>query len=113
MSTRTTTAALGAALLLALTACGTEPDSPADPTKLDNAASLACDDFAHGIKAALTTTARIDLANKVNKWAQDSSTNGIATGGKLLANSVEAAPNSWQTSSDLFAQACLDAGWDA
>ncbi|WP_282686316.1 MULTISPECIES: hypothetical protein [unclassified Streptomyces] len=113
MRTRTTTAALITASLLALTACGSEPDGPADPKKLDDAASLACDDFATGIKAALTTTARVDLANKVNKWAQDSNTNGIATGGKLLANSAEADPGTWQTSSDLFAQSCLDAGWDA
>ncbi|MFF5891192.1 hypothetical protein ACFY72_20775 [Streptomyces globisporus] len=114
MRTRTTTAALiTAGLLLTLTGCSSEPDGPADPKKLDDAASLACDDFATGFKAALTTTARIDLANKVNKWAQDSATNGIATGGKLLANSAEADPGTWQTSSDLFAQSCLDAGWDA
>ncbi|MFJ9573584.1 hypothetical protein [Streptomyces bacillaris] len=113
MRTRTTITTALAAALLTLTGCSSEPEGPADPTKLDDAASLACDDFAHGIKAALTTTARVDLANKVNKWAQDSTTNGIATGGKLLANSSEADPATWQTSSDLFAQACLDAGWDA
>ena len=113
MRTITATLTATAAVLLALTGCSSEPDGPADPAKLDDAASLACDDFAHNIKAALTTTARIDLANKVNKWAQDSTTTGIATGGKLLANSAEADPSTWQTSSDLFAKACLDAGWDA
>ncbi|MFD4000858.1 hypothetical protein [Streptomyces rubiginosohelvolus] len=114
MRTRTTTAALLAAtLLLALTACSSSDPGPADPKKLDDAASLACDDFANGFKSALTTSARVDLANKVNKWAQDSITNGIATGGKLLATGSESGPDAWQTSADLFAQSCLDAGWDA
>ncbi|MFD6587277.1 hypothetical protein ACFWED_10390 [Streptomyces anulatus] len=113
MRTRTTITLASAALLLTLTGCNSSDPGPADPKKLDDAASLACEDFARGFKSALTTSARVDLVNKVNKWAQDSITAGIATGGKLLANSAEADAATWQTSSDLFAQSCLDAGWDA
>ncbi|MFF9282545.1 hypothetical protein [Streptomyces griseosporeus] len=66
-------------------ACNSSSDKPADPTKLDAAASLACDDFAHDYKAADTRQERLDLAHEVNKWAPDSKTNGIADGGKVLA----------------------------
>ncbi|HZX38115.1 MAG TPA: hypothetical protein VFF37_07255, partial [Streptomyces sp.] len=73
---RTRIIAAAAAALLALTACSSSSDEQADPTKLDDSAKLACDDFATGYKAAQTTSARVDLANKVNKWAQSSATNG-------------------------------------
>lgn len=112
MRTRTTTAALGTALLLALTGCSSDSEpKPTDPTKLDDAASLACDDFATGYKAAQTSTARVELANKVNKWAQSSATNGIADNGKALARGSEGSPTAWQMGADSFAQTCLDAGW--
>ncbi|MET9583645.1 hypothetical protein ABZY10_11095 [Streptomyces sp. NPDC006539] len=107
------TAAIAAGLLLAtLTACGSSgDDKPTDPKKLDDAASLACDDFASGYKGALTSTARVDLANKVNKWAQDSGTNGIADNGKALARGSEGSATAWKLGADAFAQSCLDAGW--
>ncbi|MFD7204370.1 hypothetical protein [Streptomyces sp. NPDC059893] len=111
---RTATAAglLGAAL--ALTACsGTADNKPTDPKKLDDAASLACDDFAHGYKAAQTQSARIDLANKVNKWAQQSITNNIADNATALARGSEASAGAWKIGADAFAQSCLDAGWKA
>ncbi|MFK0124899.1 hypothetical protein ACIQSP_16480 [Streptomyces nigra] len=109
---RTITAAAIAAL--ALTACSAgSDDKPADPSKLDDAASFACDDFANGYKAAQTQQARIDLANKVNKWAQQSGTNGIADNAKVLARGSEASAGAWQIGADSFAQACLDAGWKA
>jgi hypothetical protein len=102
-----------AALACALTACSSSStsDKPADPTKLDDAASLACDDFATGYKRAQTQSARVDLANKVNKWAQSSSTNGIADNAKALARGSEASAGAWQLGADAFAQSCLDAGW--
>lgn len=109
MRTRLTAAAITAAALLALTSCSS--DEPADPKKLDNAATLACDDFASGYKGALTSTARVDLANKVNKWAQDSATNGIADNGKALARGSEGSATAWKMGADAFAQSCLDAGW--
>jgi hypothetical protein len=98
---------------LALTACGSSntSDKSADPKKLDDAASLACDDFATGYKAAQTSSARIDLANKVNKWAQQSATNGIADNATALARRSEASASAWQIGADAFAQSCLDAGW--
>jgi len=100
---------------LALTACSSssDGDKPADPTKLDDAASFACDDFAEGYKAAQTTSARVDLANKVNKWAQDSATNGIAEGATILARGSDGGASAWQLAADTFAQSCLDAGWKA
>lgn len=111
MNRRATAAALCAAALLALTACSSESDEPADPKKLDNSASLACDDFATGYKAAQTRDARVDLANKVNKWAQSSVTNGIADNATVLARASEGSSSAWQIGADSFAQACLDAGW--
>lgn len=83
----------------------------ADHSKLDDAASLACDDFAHGYKAAQTQQARIDLANKVNKWAQQSETDGIADNAIALARGSEASASAWQLGADAFAKSCLDAGW--
>ncbi|MFC8491792.1 hypothetical protein ACFUJU_13515 [Streptomyces sp. NPDC057235] len=110
MRTRHTTT-LAVALLLGLTACGSTDDKPADPTKLDASASLACDDFASDYKAAQTKQARIDLANKVNKWAQSSITNGIADNARALARGADASPGAWQIGADAFAKSCLDAGW--
>ncbi|WP_042170118.1 hypothetical protein [Streptomyces sp. NBRC 110035] len=83
----------------------------ADHGKLDDAASLACYDFAYGYKAAQTQSARIDLANKVNKWAQQSRTEGIADNATVLARGSEGSPGAWQIGADMFAQTCLDAGW--
>jgi hypothetical protein len=109
---RHTATALLLAALATLTACTSSgSDKPADPKRLDNAASLACDDFAHGYKGAQTTSARIDLANKVNKWAQSSATNGIADNATALARGSEASAGAWQIGADAFAQSCLDAGW--
>lgn len=87
-------------------------DKPANPKKLDDAASLACEDFARGYKAAQTQQARIDLADKVNKWAQKSSTDGIADNAIVLARGSEGSAGAWQIGADTFAQTCLDAGWD-
>lgn len=85
----------------------------ADHSKLDDAAKLACDDFAHGYKAAQTQQARIDLADKVNKWASQSTTDGIADNAVALARGSEASAGAWQLGADSFAQSCLDAGWEA
>ncbi|MEU9640932.1 hypothetical protein [Streptomyces sp. NPDC048188] len=86
---------------------------PADHSKLDDAGKLACDDFAHGYKAAQTRQARVDLADKVNKWAQQSTTDGIADNAVALARGSEASAGAWKLGADSFAQSCLDAGWKA
>lgn len=86
---------------------------PADHSQLDDAAKLACDDFAHGYKAAQTRQARVDLADKVNKWASQSTTDGIADNAVALARGSEASAGAWQLGADSFAQSCLDAGWEA
>ncbi|WP_405724470.1 hypothetical protein OG885_00870 [Streptomyces sp. NBC_00028] len=99
---------------LALTACRSRSDEErADPSKLDDAASLACDDFANSYKAAHTTDARVDLANKVNEWAQSSKTKGIAEGATILTRGSDGGENAWQLATYTFAQSCLDAGWKA
>ncbi|MFI8300004.1 hypothetical protein ACIGCZ_29170 [Streptomyces nigra] len=106
--------ATAAVLACTLAACSAPADDkPTDPTKLDDAASLACDDFARGYKAAQTQQARVDLADKVNKWAQQSGTKGIADNATVLARGSEASAGAWQIGADAFAQACLDAGWKA
>jgi ABC-type oligopeptide transport system substrate-binding subunit len=106
------TAAAVAITALALAACSSNDSSkPADPTKLDDAASFACDDFATGYKGAQTQQARVDLANKVNEWAQKSATNGIADKATVLARGSEGSASAWQIGADAFAQSCLDAGW--
>lgn len=112
MRIRTTT--IAALLIATLTACGSSDDpKPADTTKLDNAGQLACDDFAKDYDGAQTDQDRIDLANKVNKWAQDSGTDRIAKNAAALERGSEAGPEAWQMGADAFAQACLDAGWKA
>lgn len=113
MSTKHTVATALTIAALALTACTSSSHEPTDPTKLDDAAKLACDGFAHGYKAAQTQQARIDLAEKVNEWAQQSNTNGIADNATVLARGAEGSPGAWQIGADTFAQTCLDAGWKA
>lgn len=82
-----------------------------DPARLDAAAKLACEDYLSGYAAAQTRQARVDLANKVNKWSSKSVTNGIAEGGKALGRSAEAADQVWALAGDTFASACIAAGW--
>jgi hypothetical protein len=96
---------------LALAGCGGGPAEASDPTKLDDAAKLACDDFAHGYASAQTHSARVALANKVNKWAPSSDTNRIADMGAALGRGADGTPAAWKIAADAFATACLDAGW--
>ncbi|MFJ5638663.1 hypothetical protein [Streptomyces sp. NPDC093223] len=108
----------------ALTACTTNDQSETnskpkatekktDPSKLDDAGKLACDDFAHGYQSAATQSDRVDLAHKVNKWAPSSHTDRIADTGHVLANGATGSSGAWKLAADTFAQACLDAGWKA
>ncbi|NJP74563.1 hypothetical protein [Streptomyces sp. C1-2] len=83
----------------------------AKPNRLDDAGQLACTDFARGYKAAQTQHARIELADKVNEWAQQSDTDGIADNAVVLARGSEGSAGAWQIGADSFAQSCLDAGW--
>lgn len=97
---------------------GDKPDTSAGATaaaapKLDDAGKLACDDFAKGYKAAQTKTARVDLANKVNKWASKSTTDRIANMGAALGRGADGNADGWTMAADAFAIACTDAGWTA
>ncbi|MFI9830918.1 hypothetical protein ACIHIX_24915 [Streptomyces sp. NPDC051913] len=99
---------------LALTACGSRSDGVrANSNKLDDAALRACDVFANSYKAAQTTDARVDLADKVNEWAQSSKTNGIAEGATILARGSDGGENAWELAAYTFSQSCLDVGWKA
>lgn len=91
----------------------TKASKPADKSKLDTEGNLACDDFAGDYESAQTQQARINLADKVNKWAPKSGTDRIAYSAKVLANGAEGSDGAWQIAADTFAQACLDAGWKA
>lgn len=82
-----------------------------DPTRLDAAAKLACEDLIAGFAGAQTRQARVNLADKVNKWASKSITDGIAEGGKALGRSAEAADQVWTLAGDTFAAVCIRAGW--
>lgn len=103
------------AALFALAGCGSSSEEPAstDPAKLDEAATFACTDFAEGYKAATTKDARLDLANKVNKWAKTSKSEGIATSGEALAGGANSGTEAWTLGADTFAQTCIDRGWTA
>ncbi|MFE7073791.1 hypothetical protein ACFU96_27260 [Streptomyces sp. NPDC057620] len=109
---------------LALTACQPTEDtgssdtkptkaSKPDPTKLDEAGEFACDDFAADYKGAQTEQARLNLADKVNKWAPKSGTDRIADTAVVLARAADGSDGSWQIAADTFATACLDADWKA
>lgn len=112
MRIRTTAAAIIAALALTLTACGSSDDSK--PTgNLDQSGQQACDDFAHGYKTAETRSARIKLADTVNASAKKSTVDRIPDMGKALTRSADSNNEAWKIGADAFAQACLDAGWEA
>lgn len=103
------------ALVGTLAGCGggSEGEKPVDPAKVDDAAIFACTDFAKGYKSATTKAARLDLANKVNKWAKTSKTTGIADMGEAMARGANSGDEAWQLGADAFAQTCLDRGWNA
>lgn len=106
-------ATFAVAVALTLTGCGgaQKTDKPADPTRADDAASLACEDFIKGHPQTTVTPAdRAALARKTNRWAQTSRTNGIAAGGRMLANAAGGNDAAWRLASDAFSRACLDSG---
>ena len=81
--------------------------------ELDEAGVFACTDFAKGYKAAQTKDARVELANKVNKWAASSKTDRIAELGAALGRAADSTPEEWTLAADTFAARCMDAGWNA
>ncbi|NIL56709.1 hypothetical protein [Salinispora arenicola] len=89
------------------------PQTPTDPSKLDEAGNFACTDFAKGYKAAQTRQARADLADTVNKWASSSGTDRIADAASKLGRTAESSTDAWTLAADSFAVACTDAGWSA
>lgn len=108
------TVVMAAGLLLGGAACGGgSSEGTADPSKLDDAGKFACDDFANGYKSAVTRDARVELANKVAKWAPKSGTDRIAPMSEALGRGADGSAGAWKTAADAFAQACVDAGWKA
>ena len=112
MKARHVLVAAVAAAALAGCSGGASADQPA-PGELDDAAIYACTDFAKGYKAAVTRSARLDLSNKVNKWARTSRTDRIADMGQVLGRGANGSDEAWQLGADAFAKTCTDAGWDA
>ena len=102
-------AVIACAVALSLSGCGTGEETT-DPTKLDSAGKFACEDFANGYKSAVTQQARVELANKVAKWAPSSHTNRIADMSEALGRAADGSPEAWRIAADAFAQACLDGG---
>ncbi|CAG7634123.1 hypothetical protein [Actinacidiphila bryophytorum] len=102
-----------AAALLALTACSSGGDDakPTDPTRLDAPARQACDDLAHGLASAKTTSEQQALYKKVDTSARKSHTNGIASESKSLGDGVAGDTAYWQTHTDALTRACVQAGW--
>lgn len=96
--------------VVALAGCGGEAES-SDPTRLDKAGKFACQDFADGYRSAVTRDARVELANKVAKWAPKSQTNRIADMSEALGRAADGSPGAWKVAADGFAQACIDGGW--
>lgn len=102
------------ALVVGLAGCGGGAEAePADPSKLDKAGRFACEDFAKGYKAAVTSSARVELANTVAEWGTRSNTNRIADMSRALGNAADGSAGAWKLAADAFAQACIDGGFEA
>lgn len=110
---------LAAVTLLTLAGCGipaptttatTNAAASSPAVQLDREGRWACQDFASGVRQAVTPEQRGHLAAKVLKWAPSSQTPGIATGAAVLGRSWDR-DATWQLASDTFAGACLAAGF--
>ncbi|WP_127499021.1 hypothetical protein [Actinoplanes solisilvae] len=99
----------------ALAGCtGSDPVAVADPAaRLDESGTFACTDFAAGYQEATAKSARVDLADKVNKWARTSTSKGIKSGGEKLAKGANGGDEAWTVSADAFSAQCLALGWTA
>lgn len=91
----------------------TPTPAPAAAVELDDAARLACNDFAAGYPLADSTAERAELARKVNGWARSSRTERITDLGADLARVADGSTGAWRLAADGFAARCVEAGWKA
>ncbi|MEV6597219.1 hypothetical protein AB0M36_10195 [Actinoplanes sp. NPDC051346] len=85
----------------------------AGPGRLDDAADRACTTFAEGFDDAATRTARLSLADEVNKWSTGSENERIADRAVAMGRSANESDAEWKSGATALTQACRDAGWDA
>jgi hypothetical protein len=81
------------------------------PEKIDQPAARACADFTDGYQRARTKTARLALADKVNKSSAVSENNQIADRALAVGRSADDGNAQWKQDGDALAKACKDAGW--
>lgn len=102
-----------AAIVLSIAACGSSmPIDKAKDNGMTDSQALACDDFARGFKevSADDTQGKVELARKVNKYAQQSG-DVLKEAGDVLARSATGSAQAWQMGGDYFAGRCIELGW--
>lgn len=85
----------------------------AGPGRLDDAAAKACTAFADGYADADTKTARLRLADEVDKFSAGSDNEQIADRAAEMGRSANDATAEWKADAAQFTRACRDAGWTA
>ncbi|MFI7603222.1 hypothetical protein [Actinoplanes sp. NPDC049681] len=85
----------------------------AGPGRLDDGAAKACTAFADGYGDADTKTARLRLADEVNKFSAGSDNERIADRAAAVGRSANDATAEWKANAAEFTRACREAGWTA
>lgn len=108
MKTKAAVAGVLAAVAL-LAGCTTEKSdlTKAQEAGMTDAQALSCQELQKGYRYALDPQAQLELARKVNRWAQNDE--DLRIPGQRLAQAA-GTPN-WVFTSNNFAQECLDLGW--
>ncbi|MEV4636395.1 hypothetical protein AB0J80_03490 [Actinoplanes sp. NPDC049548] len=83
----------------------------AGPGRLDDPAAKACTTFADGYADADTKTARLRLADEVNKFSAGSENERIADRAAAVGRSANEATAKWKADAAELARACREAGW--
>lgn len=104
-------ATIAAVAVLGLAGCATSARDQAVQNGMSTTASLACEDFASGYGKVSSEDrgARIELARKVNEWAQKDS--DLRPYGDRLASAATSTGEVWVQVADEFANQCFDLGW--
>ena len=113
-----TLAALLIPVAFLLVACGGNKSTRASVEDIAKKAGmtdsqfLACEDLISGAKkiSAEDKQARLDLARKVNEWAQKSGPE-LKDAGDILARAANTNADGWKVGADTFAAKCQQLGW--
>lgn len=81
------------------------------PEKIDQPAAQACTDFSDGYPQARTKTARLALADKINKSSAGSENTRIADRALAVGRSADDGNAQWKQDGDALVNACKEAGW--